>query len=197
MSSPLRELAHEVGVHERTLRRAVSSGLVRARRSSPREIALPDSEAIWVRTHWPLVASLRAMLRTEPSVALAVLFGSNARGDELEGASDVDLLIMLRSATPGALDALSARLVKHLDLAVQLVPLEAAGRDPQLMEEIVRDGRPLVDRQGTWARLQADRGAIHRRAVSARDELHREARLAIDYFTRLASQRTAMPSTTT
>lgn len=149
-----------------------------------------------MRSHWPLVGSLRAMLRTEQSVALAVLFGSHARGDEMAGVSDVDLLIMLRSAGPGALDGLRARLIKRLHLKVQLVPLEAAERDPQLLEEIVRDGRPLIDRQGTWARLQAERGAIHRRAVSARDELHREALLAIDYFQRLARERASTPSTT-
>lgn len=190
MGLPLQELAGEVGVNERTLRRAASSGLVRARRSSPRQIVLADSERAWVRAHWPIVAGLRAALRTEPSVALAVLFGSHARGEEIEGASDVDLLIGLRGAAPGALDALRRRLVERLDVAVQLVPLEAAQRDPQLMEEIVRDGRPLLDRQGMWPRMRAQAGAIHRRAASARDELHGEAQLALEYFHRLASQRT-------
>lgn len=148
-----------------------------------------------MRTHWPLVGSLRAVLRTEPSVALAVLFGSQSRGEDLDGASDVDLLVGLRSATPGALDTLRERLVERVDPAVHLVALEAARRDPQLMEEIVRDGRPLVDRQGMWARLQAESGEIHRRASSARDELHREAQLAVDYFQRLATERTSTPTT--
>lgn len=148
-----------------------------------------------MRTHWPLVSGLRAVLRTEPSVALAVLFGSNSRGDDQNEESDVDLLIGLRSATPGALETLRERLVERVDPAVHLVPLEAARRDPQLMEEILRDGRPLVDRQNVWAALQAESGEIHRHAVSARNELHREAQLAVGYFQRLASTRTPAPST--
>jgi len=196
MSSPLDELAREVGVNERTLRRAVASGLLRGRRSRPRRIALQETEATWIRSHWPLIGRLRAVLRTEPKVALAVLFGSVARGDEVEGISDIDILVELRSATPGALEALNERLSGRLGLAVQLVPLHAARRDPQLLDEILRDGRPLVDRESVWPRLWAEGDETHRRAAAARDQLRHEAQLAVDYFRRLAQQRTSPPLAT-
>lgn len=190
MSLLLEELASEVGVHERTLRRAVESGLIHALRTSPRRLALTDSEREWVRSHWALIGRLRAVLRTEPNVALAVLFGSMARGDDVPGNSDVDLLVALRSVSPGALAALHARLTERLRQEMQLVSLDTARHDPRLMSEILRDGRPLVDRGGVWMQLQEQSGQTLREAAVAGDELRNEARAALDYFQRLAAERT-------
>ncbi len=192
MSLLLEQLASEVGVHERTLRRAVGSGLIHARRTSPRRLVLTDSESEWVRAHWELIGRLRAVLRTEPNVALAVLFGSMARGDDVPGSSDVDLFVALRSASPGALAALHARLTERLRQDVQLVSLDTARHDPRLMSEVLRDGRPLVDRGGMWTQLQEQRGQTLREAAAAGNELRDEARAALDYFQRLAAERTSI-----
>jgi predicted nucleotidyltransferase len=189
MSLVLERLACEVGVQERTLRRAVGSGLIHARRPSARRLTLPDSEAAWVRSHWPLVGQLLAVLRTEPNLQLAVLFGSVARGDDVQGASDVDLLVELRRSDAAALHALRRRLSERVGREVQLVPLQAARRDPHLLAEVLRDGRPLVDRGQTWAQLQAQREQTQKQAASAGRELRDEAHAALDYFGRLAGQR--------
>ena len=189
MGLRLEQLADEVGVHERTLRRAAGSGLLHARRSGPRRLSLSDSETVWVRSHWPLVGRLRAVLRTEPNVALAVLFGSVARGDDLPDSSDVDLLVELRISKPGALQALQERLTERLGVEVQIVPLQVTRRDPLLMEEILRDGRPLIDRDRIWSEVQAQRGQIREQAAVTQRTLRDEAHSAIDYFRQLAAQR--------
>src|SRR2546425_9432356 len=88
-------IAGEVHASGRTLRRALERGTVRGSRPSPHRVAVPVVERVWIRRHWALVRALMGVLRTEPSVRLAVLFGSFARGDE-RADSDVDLLIMLR-----------------------------------------------------------------------------------------------------
>jgi predicted nucleotidyltransferase len=193
MSLVLEELAREVGVHERTLRRAVSGGLIHARRPSSHRLSISDGEAAWVRSHWRLVGRLLAALRTEPNVELGVLFGSVARGTDVEGLSDVDLLVELRRSSPGAIEALRRRLGERAHVNVELVPLEAARRDPMLLSEVLRDGRPLVDRVGMWPGLQAQRDRTAAQADRAGRQSRQNAREALSYFRRLAAER-APPS---
>lgn len=193
MSSVLEQLAREVGVHERTLRRAVGSGLIRARRPSARQLLLSDPEATWIRSHWPLVGELLAALRTEPNLELVVLFGSVARGDDMPDTSDIDLLVELRRSYPGALETLRGRLSERLQRAVQLVPLQATQRSPHLRAEVLRDGRPLVDRARLWPQLQARAGQAQGQAARAGRELHEEAQAALGYFQRLATARAHSP----
>jgi predicted nucleotidyltransferase len=192
MSLVLEQLANDVGVHERTLRRAVGGGLIHARRPSSRRLSMSDQEMAWVRSHWPLVGELLAVLRTEPNVELAVLFGSVARGADVKGASDVDLLVELRHPAPGALEELRGRLGNRLRPYVQLVPLQAALRDPRLLAEVLRDGRPLVDRGRAWPRLQAQREQTQTQADQAGRKLREDARAAVGYFQRLAAERTTL-----
>ncbi len=193
MSSVLRQLAEEVDVSERTLRRGVSSELIRARRPSSRRLVLSEPEVVWVRSHWQLVSELRAALRTEPNVQLAVLFGSVARGDDVAGVSDVDLLMGLRRPAPGVLDGLRARLGVRLSVEVQLVPVEAARRNPRLLAEIVRDGRPLIDRERSWPHLQAEAGRALTLANQRGDDLRESAQAALGYFRELAAVRARSP----
>jgi predicted nucleotidyltransferase len=129
-----------------------------------------------------------SVLRTEPNLELAVLFGSVARGDDEPGASDVDLLVGLRRSGPGATHALRRRLEERLQTQVQLVPLRVARRDPRLLAEVLRDGRPLVDRGRVWSQLQAQREQTREQADLRSRELHDEARAALDYFQRLATK---------
>jgi len=89
----LDRLAREVGASGRTLRRAAARGLVKSTRPTPRRIEVTPGELRYVRRHWPLLEELVAALRTEPSVRLAVLFGSFARGESHAG-SDIDLLVV-------------------------------------------------------------------------------------------------------
>src|SRR5687767_3606086 len=115
----LDDLARELGLSERTLRRAVASGTIRAERPSPRRLRLTEEEREWVVGHWPTVARLREELRTEPSVRLAVLFGSSARGRE-HRRSDLDLLVELDSPSRDRLARLEERLSTGTGRKVQL-----------------------------------------------------------------------------
>jgi predicted nucleotidyltransferase len=189
MSLVLKRLADEVGVSERTLRRGVGSELIRARRPSSRGLVVSEDEARWVRLHWSLVGRLRGALRTEPNVELAVLFGSAARGEDLEGISDVDLLVELRRPFPGALEALRLRLDRQLPAEVQLVPLAGARHNPRLLTEVLRDGRPLVDRGGAWQRLRAQARQAQAEVDRLEDELRAESQAALGYFQSLAAAR--------
>jgi predicted nucleotidyltransferase len=171
----LQELAEDLRVHDRTLRRGVAEGLVRARRPTPRSIALAPGEVAYLRAYWPLLSSLRNALRTERNVRLAALIGSAARGTAGER-SDVDVLVRLADDGWRAADGLRDRLSDAIGRPVDLVPVDAARQDPLLFEAALRDGRVLVDREREWPALVAAQRDVRAAAGSARsalrDELH-------------------------
>ena len=104
---------------------------------------------------------LRAALRTEPNVRLAVLFGSMAKGDDHED-SDIDVLVVLDNPSIGRLMALAERLSRRLGRDVQLVRLADAEDSPVLMVDVIEQGRVLIDREGGWPGLRG-----HDRRVAA------------------------------
>ena len=69
----IQDLATELDVEERTLRRAVAQGALRATRTGPRRLRLAPGEREYLRAHWLLLSQLRQALRTEHGVRLAVL----------------------------------------------------------------------------------------------------------------------------
>jgi predicted nucleotidyltransferase len=152
----LQDLAVDLDVQERTLRRAASQGTLRATRNGPRRLTLASGEREYLRTHWPLLSDLRRALRTEHGVRLAVLYGSLARGSEDSG-SDLDLLVSLADNHPSAAFELAVRLqhvsARHVDIAhLERVQEQA----PLLLDRVLEEGRVLVDRDGQW-RLLGDR----------------------------------------
>lgn len=119
------------------------------------------------------------VLRTERNVRLAVLFGSAARGRVGEN-SDVDVLVALAEERPMYLSYLAARLARALGRDVDVLSLaQVRAHDPPLLGAILRDGRPVVDRDGSWPTLIARRRGIERAAARARAERHRRAARAI------------------
>jgi predicted nucleotidyltransferase len=171
----LREVAEEVGAHERTLRRGLAGGLLHGRRPTSRTVELAPGEVNYLRTHWALLETLRAALRAERNVRLAVLIGSAARG-ALQERSDVDILVELVDAGWRGQDRLRERLGRAVGRPVELVALEAATRDPLVLHSVLRDGRVLVDRDRRWPSLLSRRAEVARAADDAagelRDELH-------------------------
>jgi predicted nucleotidyltransferase len=161
----LRTLARHLDVPERTLRRAAAEGLVHGRRVSDRRYHTTLREEAYLREHWPLLRELRAGLRTEPNVRLAVLFGSVATGRE-SADSDLDVLVVLRDRGATAVAALSQRLSDRIGRDVQLVRLQDAERSPMLMTDALAQGRVLVDRDRAWAHLKADEPRWQRQAAA-------------------------------
>jgi hypothetical protein len=104
----LDDLADEIGVSGRTLRRAVERQTIRATPRSSRAVSVSALEYEYVRRHWPLLGRALQVLRTRPGVRLAVLFGSVARG-EAGAASDVDLLVRVRGGWKAGRDRSRAR----------------------------------------------------------------------------------------
>lgn len=183
----LQKLAWEVGVPERSLRRAVSAGTLRCRRPSPRRLEVDAAERAYLRSHWELLARLRAVLRTEPNVRFAAIFGSLARGDE-RADSDLDLVVEFgrrdrpgRTRLIGKLEAASGRRVQMLHLR----DLEECAAD--LLGEVVLEGRVLVDRDERWSGLLGERRRIFRRAKQADEHLQAAERKAIARFERAAA----------
>jgi predicted nucleotidyltransferase len=161
----IQDLAHDLGADERTLRRAVTQGTLRARRPGPRRLRLDPGEAAYLRAHWRLLAELRRALRTERRIRLAVLYGSLARGDE-DADSDLDLLVSLAGEFAGMdpyvrLRDLTGRRVDvaHLDRVEANAPL--------LLDRVLDEGRVLIDRDRLWAQLREHRHAIRARARRA------------------------------
>ena len=159
----LAALAAELGTSDRTLRRAIAKGLIHAERPTPRTIALTPGERVYLRRNWDRLARLRSVLRTEPNVETAILFGSVARGTDHPG-SDIDLLVALRRDSPLAAAALAARLDEKIGASVQVTRLSAAQRSPALLAEALRDGRLLVERGGNWQSLRRRERQITRAA---------------------------------
>jgi len=149
----LRRVAVELSIPERTLRRAASEGLVRGERVGPRRFEIAMREESYLRSHWPLLRALRAALRTEPNVRLAVLFGSTATGSDSDR-SDVDILFTLADPGVGRLAELAERLSLRIARDVQPVRLSEAEDTPALMLDILEQGRVLVDRDEGWSALQ-------------------------------------------
>lgn len=172
----LDELAREIGISGRTLRRAVDRGLVRARRPSPKKIAIDLAERQYVRTHWATISRLLDALRTEPNVEAAFLYGSYARGTEVAGESDVDVLVALNRDTPRAASELEERLAQRVGETVQVVPMNEARRDPAFLLRAVTDARPLVDRVGAWPALKRQTGRL--RAEAERERSQRRDEIA-------------------
>jgi predicted nucleotidyltransferase len=164
----LSELASQLETTDRTLRRAFQDGLLHAERPSPRTIDVTLSEREYLLRAWPLLARLRAGLRTEPSVRLAVLFGSRARGDGGDR-SDVDILVEVEPAT--AFWSVQQRLADRLSAEIQLVSVEDAERAPMLFAEVLREGRVLVDREGRWPAFERKRARVELAAARERKRI--------------------------
>jgi predicted nucleotidyltransferase len=169
----LHELALSVGVDERTLRRAVSRGLIRAHRPGPRRLDLSFAERHYVETHWSLLARLVGALRTWHDVRLAVVYGSTARGAS-HGRSDIDLLASFHGDGDAlAAASLAGALSEELGRDVQVTPLAAAREAPLLLRDVLRDGRVLVDRDDEWTELKRRARDIDRAAAAAEIDLDR------------------------
>jgi uncharacterized protein len=177
-------LAEQVGVSERTLRRAFNEGTLRAERPTPRKLTLGSAEKRYLRRSWKLLAALRAVLRTEQNVRFALLFGSAARGDDSEG-SDVDLIVEMRDPSSVRIVDLELKLEELLGRRVDVLTLEDAGANPVLLAEAMAEGRTIVDREGRWAQLRSEAEAIDRRA---RRHLRKRSRSALAGIDRLLSE---------
>jgi predicted nucleotidyltransferase len=174
-------LAQQVGVHERTLRRAVNQGSLRARRPSPRTLELPFSERQYVRRSWHLMSALRGALRTEKNVRFALLFGSAARGTDT-ATSDVDVLVDLRDPRLEQVVDLGERLTAASGRPVEVIRLGDAHEDPAFLAEVATEGRVLVDRGELWPRLRSRERILRRRG---RDDQARRAEAALAGIDRL------------
>lgn len=177
--SELPDVAREVGIPERTLRRAVQRGTVRCRRLGPRRVELDTPERAYVRRSWPVISAVAEALRTERNVRLAAIFGSVARG-EAGADSDVDVLVALAESRPMFSQHLSTRLEALLGCEVDVLSLAGLReRDPTLLSTVLHEGRPVIDRDGLWNRLLAEREAIDRASEDARAVRHDRAAAAV------------------
>lgn len=178
MSQRLAGIARDLGCSERTVRRYASEGLLRPRVVANGRLELPASEQRYARDHWALLSVLKHVLRTERNVRLAVLFGSMARG-EGRSDSDVDLLIHGHSSSPRLRAGLSLRLAKALDRDVHVVDLEDVEASATLLADVLREGRPVLDRDGLWDALRSRQDETFRRADREERTLEAEAREAV------------------
>jgi len=174
-------LANQVGVNERTLRRAVNQGTLRGARSTPRNLSLTFSERQFVRRSWELLSTVRKALRTEPNVRFALLFGSAAKGRDTPD-SDIDLLVDLRDPALERVVDLSTKLTAIVGRPVEVVRLQEAEAEPSFLSDVVAEGRVLVDRDERWARLRGREPSLRRRG---RQDASRRAEAALAGIERL------------
>jgi predicted nucleotidyltransferase len=172
-------LAEGVGVNERTLRRAVNQGTLRAARPTPRTLELALSERRYIRRSWSLLSALRAALRTEHNVRFALLFGSAAIGTDTP-ASDVDVLVDLRNSSLERIVDLGAKLTAIVGRPVDVVRLQDAEAEPSLLADVVTEGRVLVDREELWPQLRRRRASLRQRGRRQEDQRVQAALAGID-----------------
>lgn len=172
-------LAPQLGVSERTLRRALAEGSIRGERPSPRRLKLSASEKEYLLRRWALLGKLRAALRTEPNVRFALLFGSAARGDD-NAESDVDLLVEMREPALVRRIDLEMKLEGLLEREVQAIPLEEAASNPLLLADAAREGRVIVDRGERWPSFSAESESLERRSEDEYQSQKRRALVGID-----------------
>lgn len=178
MGQELGQVARQLGCSERTVRRYIGEGLLHGRLLVAGKLELPEQERRYASSHWGLLAGMKKALRTERDVRLAVLYGSTAVGEDHSG-SDLDLLVLRRSTSMRARAALSLRLSRSLCKPVHLVDLGQAEASPGLLADVLREGRPLLDRDGLWAALLERRDEIAHRASSDEDALAAKAQAAV------------------
>lgn len=174
-------LAEELGVNERTLRRAVSQGTLRAAKPTARRLQISLAERRYIRRSWPVLMALRTALRTEHNVRFALLFGSAARGTATRS-SDLDLLVVLKDPSLDQIIDLGTRLTAATGRRVDLARMEDAAADPLFLAEIVADGRVVVDRLRLWPQLSRSEGKLRRQGTEQEAE---QARLALAGIDRL------------
>ncbi|MGH2903070.1 MAG: type VII toxin-antitoxin system MntA family adenylyltransferase antitoxin [Solirubrobacteraceae bacterium] len=174
-------LAEEVGVNERTLRRAVSQGTLRGSRPTPRKLQLPLAEREYVRRSWGLISTLRTALRTEQNVRFALLFGSAATGVDTPG-SDVDVLVDLRDASFERVVDLGTKLTRLAGRPVDIVELKDAEVEPSFLAQALGDGRVLVDRKDLWPALRHRESGLRRRGSHDDARRLRSALAGIDHL---------------
>lgn len=150
------EVARNLGIPERSMRRAVDLGAVLGRRESPRKFMLSLGEEVYLRENWGMLSALRRALRTEPNIRLAVLFGSMARGTGGQE-SDLDILVTARDESRKTILASARRMSSRLQREVQLVPLADVEDSEGFLASVIDEGRVLSDRDGEWATLQSRR----------------------------------------
>ncbi len=160
----IQELAADLAVEGRTLRRAASQGTLRASRDGSRDLQLAPGERDYLRAHWPLLSELRGALLPERDIRLAVLYGSLARGDE-DADSDLDLLVSLADDRLSAGFELAVRLKRVSGRRVDIAHLaRVEAQAPLLLDRVLDEGRVLIDRDGQWEQLCEHRSAIRDRA---------------------------------
>jgi predicted nucleotidyltransferase len=174
-------LAKELDVNERTLRRAVSNGSLRATRTTPRTLRVSLAEQRYIRHAWPLISALRRALRTEHNVRLAVLFGSAARGTDTPQ-SDVDVLVALRDASLDRVVDLEVKLTRATGRRVEIVRLEDAELQPAFLADVTGDGRVLVDRDGLGADFRGRAARLEWQRRSARSQETKTVLAGVDRF---------------
>lgn len=175
----LQLLARQLGANERTLRRAIAEGTLRAERPTPRKLVLEAAEKQYLRRSWKLLAALREALRTEQNVRFALLYGSAARGDDSAG-SDLDLIVEMRDPSSLRVVDLELKLEGLLGRRVDVLTLEDARANPVLIADAVAEGRTIVDREQRWAQLRSEAALMNRRARRHLRERSRRALTGID-----------------
>ena len=185
----LSELARELGVDARTLRRAAAGGTIRCERISARRHRVEEDERRYAAGHWPLLAALRRALRTEPNVRLAVLYGSVARGDDTSD-SGLDVLVSLREDRPDAAVKLAVRLERAVGREVDVARLNRVQETaPLLLLRAIDEGRVLLDRDHEWIGLTTRRSGIASRARRSHEAEPDRFRAKLE---RLSAQRAAL-----
>ena len=119
-------------------------------------------------------------IRQNDPVSAVCPFPRDAEVAVGHAATDVDVLVRIRGGWREQAETALA-LEDALGRRVQLIPLDHA--PPLLLEDVLREGRVLADRDGDWARLKRRSRSIAR---AARDEGARLEQAAWDTLDRFA-----------
>jgi hypothetical protein len=143
----------------------VRVGLIRGAKQSPRVVRVYHHEPAYMSIWWPVLSALRQELRTAPDVHLAALFGRPAVA--LDPCGDEPLMVYLelpadrylRSKEVGErLERAAARPVTFVH--ARLRHMSPNDIPPPWLLDLVRHGRPIVNRSRHWASLRNQRRCL-------------------------------------
>jgi len=155
----LTHLADELGISDRTARRAAALGLIRGARSTPRDFLVFRGEAEYLRENWAWLEPARRAVRRLPGVSFAAVWRA-AAASQTRDPDRIDLVVA--SAVP-QLGPLQIRLSRALGRPVTMTPLPWVLDQPAAIVELVDHGRVLVDLADHWRRLKRARPAARMR----------------------------------
>ena len=134
--------------------------------------SLASGEAEWLQSHASLLSALQDALEQEPTVRLAFIFGSQAKGTN-QPDSDLDLVIDV--AGDSDYGQIHRHLSSRLGLQVDLFLL--SWLEPAYLAPMLEVARCVLDKDNWWSNLPSHKAAASAAILAAKEQAKLTSRI--------------------